>query len=471
MSDPSDTQLLAQAVEQQDPAAFAQLFDRFKHESFNLALHLTQNAALAEDAVQDAMLAVWQLKKIPESGARKWLLAIVAHKSLQTIRSRRRSSQREERIKGMSVKETPTAPDARQERDELIGALRSHMEKLPPVERQMLALYFGAEISESEIGKMLSLSQTSVSRKLSDALARLRSNLAAAGFAAAVPLVALKGLNQALLTGQQAPHSLSESVLNALKTNPRSPVSRRSGTARKAAKAGKSIGGPLFAATAFAVALGVASYASFSKPATTNLPVTTTATTVAPSPTGLRKFWSFNTGPAADLTAFHGTWTWTKHGETGGMDAPVDHSITVPLNMEIGAAPLLVETVWNGNGRTGAGCVDTLRTTGSFFPRYNEYVKSRRMDTATNTTRAYVIGKYIVSLHNTQVCSICEFPDAQPTDGLCLVTQNFAIESIAVRTLQPADIPAELRDIEAVIKQLEVQPAPGRNTGGRYRPD
>lgn len=464
MSDASDTQLLAQAIQQQDPSAFAQLFDRYKNESFNLALHLTHNAALAEDAVQDAMLAVWQLKKIPESGARKWLLAIVAHKSLQMIRSRKRSSQREERLSGMGVNQTLSTPDTKHEREELIRALRTHMENLPTVERQMLALYFGAEISETEIGKMLSLSQTSVSRKLSEALTRLRTNLAAAGFAAAVPLVALKGLNQALLTGQQAPQSLSVNVLNALKTRPAAASQKLSKGALKTA--GKSMVGPIIAATTFAVAVGVASYATFSKPATTV--VAAVQTPSKPAIAVQPKFWSFQTGPASDLSVYNGTWDWKKSGASGAMYAPADHTVIVPLPLQAGNTPMLVEVIRNGIGRSGAGCVNTLRTKDDHFLKYTEYVKRVNIAVNSSSTRSYIFGRYIVSMHGNQISGVVEVPEADPSDYLCLLVQNFTVESISVRTIDPSEIPAEVRDAQAVIKQLDVPAAYGRNSELTY---
>lgn len=496
MAGETDTQLLARAVQHQDQSAFAQLFDRYKHECFNLAFHLTHNAALAEDAVQDAMLAVWQLKKTPEDGARKWLLAIVANKSLQMIRSRKRSSQREERIVGMTSNQSESAPDSRQEREELMGTLRAQVGKLPPLERQMVALYFGAEISETEIGRMLSLSQTSVSRKLNDALTQLRANLAAHGFASVVPLVGLKALNKAMLSGHDAPHSLSTNVLNALNKKAAKAPSKPS---RRNRAPRASSGTPVAGIVLVALAVGIIGYAALSKPAAvpsqsvqpqaaveppavpvTVNPARTPPVPPAPTPPGppvgkpkfsVRRSWSFNAGPAADLVTYNGDWVWKKQGDVGVMDVPASNTIVLPLPVKLGTEPILIEVVRNGIGRKGSACVNTLWMSGESLLPYMEVMKQRRVDAQSSATRVYVLERYIITLHGGQVSNVYEYEKPFPSETLCLLLQNFSIESILVRSIDPSEIPQELRNVPDVIRQLNEPLVPGKNSGLTMRPN
>src|SRR6185436_1808777 len=116
--------------EHRDKDAFGELFERYKVRAYNLALNLTQNRALAEDAVQEAMLAIWLSPTQIEDAedAQGWILGIVAHKSLTLLRTRARSHKREERKRAMEsyVMENPDAQDPG-----LIQALREHIEKLP----------------------------------------------------------------------------------------------------------------------------------------------------------------------------------------------------------------------------------------------------------------------------------------------------------------------------------------------------
>jgi len=469
MSAESDTQLLARAIQQQDQAAFAGLFDRYKHEAYCLALHLTHNATLAEDAVQDAMLGVWQMKKVPPSGSRKWILGIVAHKSLQVMRTRKRASRREERKSGMTSDQTQTAPDTKQERDELLQTLRAHMGKLPAAEQEMLALYYGAELPETEIAKMMSLSQTSVSRKLHDALGRLRTNLAAAGFAAAVPFVALEGLNQALLSGHRAPVSLTNNVLNAVKANSINPshrFSRRVATAKKAGSMALLAGG------AVVLAASVGAWAVMSKPAA--VVPQTTQPVVEKKSAGLAKHWAFESGPASDLAAASITWTWKKQGNVGVMESPVEKAVVVPLPIslsEIGGKPLRIDVVRNGKGRNGSACINTHLFKGDTLLPYREYLRPVGISAAPSQTHSYLIGRYIFTLQGDAVSEIFIYEEAAAAhaDGLCMVIQNFTVESIDVQNIDPSEIPAQLRDVDAAIRQMQVPEIPGKNAGLVFR--
>ncbi len=476
MSAETDTQLLARAIKQQDQAAFAALFDRYKHEAYCLALHLTHNAALAEDAVQDAMLGVWQLKKVPPSGTRKWILGIVAHKSLQVMRTRKRASRREERKSGMTFDQTQTAPDTKHEREELLQTLRSHMGKLPAAEQEMLALYFGAELPETEIAKMMALSQTSVSRKLHDALGRLRTNLAAAGFAAAVPFVALEGLNQALLSGHRAPVSLTNNVLNALNAKSADVPSRR--LSRRVVRTKKSGSMALLGGGAVVLAVSLAAWAAMSKPAA----VVPQLAPVAPQPapviekksTGFSRHWSFETGPATDLPTSQVTWQWKKQGDSGVMEAPVDKAVILPLPIsksELGNGPIRVSVMRNGKGRRGAACINTQWFKGDAFLPYREHLKPAAIPDGSSPTNSYIIGRYIYTLQGETLSEMYLFDDAlvAQADGLCLVIQNMTVESIDIRRVEPSDIPALLRDPEAAIRQMGVPEIPGKNAGLAFR--
>jgi RNA polymerase sigma-70 factor (ECF subfamily) len=72
--------------------ALEDLYDRYKTMAYSIAYRITNDAALAEDVVQDAFLGVWRnaARYVEGRGSVKtWLLSIVHHRAIDTIRRRR----------------------------------------------------------------------------------------------------------------------------------------------------------------------------------------------------------------------------------------------------------------------------------------------------------------------------------------------------------------------------------------------
>ena len=94
-ADTSDESLLA-SVASGDEAALGQLYDRFGRVAYGLALRVLRDERLAEDAVQEAFLAVWRQAASfrPERAkAQTWVLTFVHRRAVDLVR-------REERRRG-----------------------------------------------------------------------------------------------------------------------------------------------------------------------------------------------------------------------------------------------------------------------------------------------------------------------------------------------------------------------------------
>jgi RNA polymerase sigma-70 factor (ECF subfamily) len=75
---------------------FSSLYERFGDDAYGLALRLTGNRALADDAFQEAMLRVWRAAPSYRPGnARAWIFRIVARESLRARRNSCRCKKRE----------------------------------------------------------------------------------------------------------------------------------------------------------------------------------------------------------------------------------------------------------------------------------------------------------------------------------------------------------------------------------------
>ncbi len=190
MNSSDDFKLLQAIAVRQDRQAFAQLYERHARHAYNLARQLTDSREEAEDAVQDALLRVWRYAAAVRSdrNPRGWILKVVARAALMRARSRHKATVPEQddiallvgpRLEGASS-------ESESERHELMNALRDEFQRLSAENRRLMALYFGAGFSQSEISETLGISQSAVSQKIEKVLGSMRARLTASGFSAAV---------------------------------------------------------------------------------------------------------------------------------------------------------------------------------------------------------------------------------------------------------------------------------------------
>lgn len=313
-AEPSDAELVLAIAERRDVAAFELLYHRYERPAYNLARYLTVSNASAEEAVQEAMMRVWRSASNfrPDGRFKSWFLAIVADCSIDQVRRNSREKARAERHAKDQPRENTKDPGADMERHELTRALHRQMEQLDALDRRLLALYYGADMSQQEIGRVLDVPQTTVSMKLRDALVKLRSGLTSAGFAGAVPMLEAGHLGDALLGGVQAPALLHGKVLAGL-----SSVARHS--ARGGTAASKGGAGVWTAVTLCAMAAAAGGYYwATSQP--TAKPASSAATAQAPAgdPKYLKR-WDFNvTKPYPELAVGQGKLNWLRGGGPDG---------------------------------------------------------------------------------------------------------------------------------------------------------
>src|SRR5919198_197889 len=84
----SDEALVALAA-RMDDLALAELYDRFGHAAYGLALRIVRDPALAEDAVQEAFLTLWRSASrfVPERAkASTWILTLVHRRAVDIVR-------------------------------------------------------------------------------------------------------------------------------------------------------------------------------------------------------------------------------------------------------------------------------------------------------------------------------------------------------------------------------------------------
>jgi RNA polymerase sigma factor (sigma-70 family) len=180
----SDEALLAQ-VAGGDDDALAELYDRFSRIAYGLALRILRDEALAQDAVQEAFLAVWRSARSFERGRAKpstWIMTFVHRRAVDLVR-------REERRRGEPL-ESASHP-AEGGSDEL-AAVRSQrivvqeaLARLPAEQRQALELAYYGGYTQSELAERLGEPLGTIKSRMFTGLARLRDLLAEAGYESA----------------------------------------------------------------------------------------------------------------------------------------------------------------------------------------------------------------------------------------------------------------------------------------------
>jgi len=153
-----------------DRDAFETLYRRYVRSVYSLALRRLGDPQSAEDAAQEAFAAVWRSARTyrPERGAAApWLYSIARNAAVDRLRSR------------MPLATVPDSPDEgpgpehRAEHEWLRWRVHRALEELPETEREVLALAYWGERSQSEIASELGIPLGTVKTRTRSGLSRL----------------------------------------------------------------------------------------------------------------------------------------------------------------------------------------------------------------------------------------------------------------------------------------------------------
>lgn len=171
-----DAQLIGR-IARGDRQALSELYARYQRSLFSYLLQLTPDYGLAEELLQDTLVAVWKSARSFEgrSSVLTWLIGIARRQAHNTLRQRKLP------LADLADLEWMPAPDQEPEefalasvaRDELAQAFR----QLAPVHREVLLLTFVQEFSYQETATVLEIPVGTVKSRLSNARRALRALL------------------------------------------------------------------------------------------------------------------------------------------------------------------------------------------------------------------------------------------------------------------------------------------------------
>jgi RNA polymerase sigma-70 factor (ECF subfamily) len=152
-SESGDETLLKRLATGTDEAALSELYDRYQAAMYGLAMRITNDAGLAQDAVQEAFVGIWRNAARYEesrSAVRTWILSITHHRAIDLVRRRRPTSPLPE-----TEFATPalTAPDIWPEvaRAADADAVKVALGLLPDEQRRVIELAYFEGLTQVEI--------------------------------------------------------------------------------------------------------------------------------------------------------------------------------------------------------------------------------------------------------------------------------------------------------------------------------
>jgi RNA polymerase sigma factor (sigma-70 family) len=173
VGDRSNEELL-EAIAAGDDAALGALYDRFGRVAYGLALRVLHDRALAEDAVQEAFLAIWRSADTYRRERAKpatWILTVVHRRAVDLVR-------REDRRRADPLETAPEASEAAvPEEAELRSrraAVQGALQQLPEEQRQTLELAYYGGYTQSELAERLGVPLGTIKSRMFTGLSRLR---------------------------------------------------------------------------------------------------------------------------------------------------------------------------------------------------------------------------------------------------------------------------------------------------------
>ena len=174
----SDEALVA-LVARGDEPALAELYDRVGRVAYGLAFRVLRDDRLAEDAVQEAFLAVWRGAAgftAERAKASTWILTLVHRRAVDLVRreERRRAEPLDDETRdAATIRSAEEAAWLGFERDRVQSALRL----LPDAQREAIELAYYGGFSQSELAERLGQPLGTIKSRMFAGLARLRELL------------------------------------------------------------------------------------------------------------------------------------------------------------------------------------------------------------------------------------------------------------------------------------------------------
>ena len=165
-----------------DPRQFEDAYKLHATRVRSAAQRVLADAAAAEDVAQEVFVRLWQRPALfdSERGSLAAFLSVMARsRALDRLRADDARNRARDRLGELHVIAPPPedgpaeAVLRRAEHDQLVDALR----RLPPAQRETVALAYGAELNSAEIASRMNVGRATARSRLRLGLGKLRADL------------------------------------------------------------------------------------------------------------------------------------------------------------------------------------------------------------------------------------------------------------------------------------------------------
>jgi RNA polymerase sigma-70 factor (ECF subfamily) len=185
---PSDDAALVARMRAGDEQALGELYDRWEDAVRVCALSIVDEAAEAEDVVEDVFWQAWRQSgrfDAERGSVSAWLLTIARSRALDRARARRRSREtsglEELELSGVEASVAQNDPLVDAERGERSRMVRRALHDLPAEQRESLELAYFEGLSQTEIAARTGNPLGTVKTRMRLAMQKLRESLATLG--------------------------------------------------------------------------------------------------------------------------------------------------------------------------------------------------------------------------------------------------------------------------------------------------
>ena len=174
--DAADEMRLVARIRAGDQQAMSELYDRYSKVVYAVALRVLQDAAGAEDVLQDVFLQLWRKPDAFDASRGSlaaWLAVISRHRSIDRLRQRRPETDIEECV-------IAGGPDLRDETERalVVEKIRGALQEMSSDQRTAMELAFFQGLTHTEIAEKTGEPLGTIKTRIRTGLQQLRARFA-----------------------------------------------------------------------------------------------------------------------------------------------------------------------------------------------------------------------------------------------------------------------------------------------------